>query len=73
MLTMVTGELDYSSAFGLSYDASNDTEDDVRSYLYPETVNFVWIVFLILIPILLSNMLVSEENFCTLLFNRNFL
>ena len=65
MLTMVTGELDYSGVFGLSYDAltatialNGTTEDANRNIVYPETANFVWVIFLVLIPILLSNMLV---------------
>lgn len=56
---MITGELDYSDAFGLSYDGSNDTAGIPR-LLYPETANFVWVIFLIFIPILLSNMLVRQ-------------
>ena len=65
MTTMIIGELDYSDVFDLSYDVTNATnntnsivEDNSISYL--ETANFVWIVFLVFIPILLSNMLVSE-------------
>ena len=59
---MVTGELDYSSIFGLSYEVSNVStmESNMRNIKYPEMASFVWIVFLILIPILLSNMLVSN-------------
>jgi hypothetical protein len=59
---MITGELDYGDIFGLSYDAINDTmeEESVRNIPYPGAANIVWIVFLILIPILLSNMLVSK-------------
>lgn len=61
---MVAGELDYSSIFGLTYDIVNDTtESTVQSTIvYPETANFVWIIFLILVPILLSNMLVSVAS-----------
>ena len=58
VITMITGELDYSGVFGLSYKASNDTL--MENILYPETANFVWVIFLVFIPILLSNMLVSE-------------
>ncbi len=63
MATMITGELDYSDVFGLSYDVINDTmmEENMQNILYPETTNFVWLIFLVFIPILLSNMLVSEN------------
>ena len=57
---MITGELDYSDQFGLSYDATNDTI--VGNIMYPQTANFVWVIFLVFIPILLSNMLVSENH-----------
>lgn len=63
-MTMITGELDYSDIFGLSYDV-NDTfdmeGDEIQAIQYPETAQFVWVIFLVLIPILLSNMLVSEK------------
>ena len=61
VLTMVTGELGYMEAFSLSYDgAMQDTALSGNiAMLYPETANFVWVVFLILVPILLTNMLVS--------------
>ena len=58
MLTMVTGELDYQGVFTLSYDA-NETSQFSRN-LPEETANFVWVIFVILIPILLTNMLVSH-------------
>ena len=61
VLTMVTGELDYSNVFGLSYDMlPNDTMVDENTNIsYPNTANFVWVLFIVLIPIVLSNMLVS--------------
>ena len=62
---MIIGEVDYSDVFGLSYDVTNATnnitveeENGILSYL--KTANFVWVVFLVFIPILLSNMLVSQ-------------
>ena len=57
VLTMVTGELDYQDVFTLSYDA-NDTSLFSRN-LPEQTANFVWVIFVILVPILLTNMLVS--------------
>ena len=60
---MVSGDLDYSGVFGLSYDIlPNDTiADENTSFklLYPDMANFVWVLFILLIPIVLSNMLVS--------------
>ena len=57
---MVSGEIDYQDVFGFSYDLSNSssvvgTERNIR---YLHTALFVWVVFVVLIPILLSNMLV---------------
>lgn len=72
VLTMITGGLDYSSIFNLSYDTINNTitstsiEEDNQAIPYPGAANFVWVIFLVLIPILLSNMLVSN----TVLANR---
>lgn len=63
VLTMVTGDLGYQDAFGLSYDVVGSNVPQITSsILYPETANFVWVVFLVLIPILLTNMLVSITN-----------
>ncbi len=56
---MVTGDLGYQDAFGLSYEAVGDDQEITSNILYPETANFIWVVFLVLIPILLTNMLVS--------------
>jgi hypothetical protein len=55
VVTMIAGELDYAGAFGLSYDVS-EPEDEGR--MYPKIAPFIWVLFIILIPILLNNMLV---------------
>ena len=64
VLTMVTGELDYQDVFSLSYELNaNDSDVYVQQFPYsiPEhTANFVWVVFLVFVPILLTNMLVSS-------------
>ena len=65
---MISGRLDYTDVFGLSYSVINDTNDtdnvevdEIRNnILYPESARFVWVIVLVFIPILLSNMLVSE-------------
>jgi hypothetical protein len=62
IITMITGTLEYGDIFGLSSGAVNDTimeEESVRNIPYPGAANFVWVIFLIFVPILLSNMLVS--------------
>ena len=64
ILTMVTGELDYQDVFSLSYDTNESDVLQLFPYSIPEhTANIVWVVFLVLIPILLTNMLVSAINF----------
>lgn len=62
-IAMVTGEFDTAGVFGLSYDLTNATVDDStqNAIQYPQTANFVWVILLVFIPILLSNMLVSES------------
>ena len=59
---MVTGELDFGSIFGLDAPAS-----DYVPIPFHEVSFFMWIIFLILIPIILNNMLVSCEcvNLCS--------
>lgn len=57
VLTMVSGELDYQDAFDFSYDVVKDGDPGVNR-VYPKTALFVWVLFVILIPILLNNMLV---------------
>lgn len=54
---MVSGELDYQDVFGFSYD-TNDQEIN-RNIPFPKTALFVWVLFVVLTPILLNNMLVS--------------
>lgn len=58
---MLAGELDYSNIFGLTYEIANDTTVQ-NTVVYSETAYFVWVIFLILVPILLSNMLVCAAN-----------
>lgn len=55
-MTMTTGELDYESIFRQSSDAS---EDEVPGLPFPEISYILWIVFIVVMPILLSNLLVS--------------
>ena len=62
LLTTVAGELEYQDFFGLSYEPLENGDAELygnRNIIFPNTTNFVWILFLIIVPILLSNMLVS--------------
>ena len=55
-MTMMTGEMDYESIFRRS---SEGSEDSIPGLPFPIISYMMWIIFLIMIPILLSNMLVS--------------
>ena len=63
VITMVTGELGFEDIFGLSYDALTTDGDIVgvsrRPLLNSGVAYFMWIIFLVFMPILLSNMLVK--------------
>ena len=50
-MTMTTGELDYDEMFH-----QKEGEDEIA---FPLVSFILWIIFLVLIPVLLSNMLVS--------------
>ena len=51
---MTIGEFDFDTIF---FNSQEDAEAG-NDLLYPEIAYFLWIVFIILMPILLSNMLV---------------
>ena len=53
-MVMALGELDYDTIFG----HSNDSSSMLTSF--PEVAYILWIVFLIVMPILLTNLLVRE-------------
>ncbi len=58
-MTMTTGELDYEGIFRLD---SGGGSDDVTEIPFREISIILWILFLIMMPILLSNLLVSIKN-----------
>ena len=67
VITMVTGELGFEDIFALSYGVEDPlaTDDDIvgvsrRSLLSSRVAYFIWIIFLVFMPILLSNMLVMN-------------
>ena len=55
VMTMITGEMDYESIFRQS---SSGTTDPDPPLPFPEISHLLWIVFLVMIPILLGNLLV---------------
>lgn len=58
---MVTGEMEFESLFGL--DVSPEQYDPIPFYVS----NFImWILFLVFVPIVLNNMLVSSQANCML-------
>ncbi len=61
-MTMVTGEIDFQDTFGYSFDdnSTRETNDHAISYA-------VWAIFLAVLPIILSNMLVSVLCTCSFL------
>ena len=54
-MTMLTGEMDYEGIFRQSSDGS---EEQISALPFPEIAYVLWIIFLIIMPILLSNLLV---------------
>ena len=59
VITMITGELGFESIFSLSYDVE-DPKTTTPVINFP-IAYIVWVAFLILIPISLANMLVSDN------------
>ena len=51
VMTMTTGELDYNEMFH-----QQEGEEDIA---FPSLSFILWIIFLVMIPVLLNNMLVS--------------
>ena len=66
VITMVTGELGFEEIFTLSYDVE-DPDGAVlgsrRPQLSTGVAYFMWIIFLVFMPILLSNMLVKNFSY----------
>ncbi len=54
-MTMTTGELDYDTIFHLDPSGGSDGADKIR---FPPISIILWIIFIILMPIILTNMLV---------------
>ncbi|XP_064390866.1 transient receptor potential cation channel subfamily A member 1 homolog [Halichondria panicea] len=56
VMTMTTGELDYDTIFHLDPSGGSDGADKIR---FPPISIILWIIFIILMPIILTNMLTS--------------
>ena len=54
-MVMTTGEFDFD---GIFFNSQQDSEED-RELYYPQIAYTLWIVFIILMPIILTNLLVS--------------
>ena len=62
-MSMTTGEFDYSGIFRLAPSGADETFEDIP---FPPVSYVLWILFIILMPILLTNMLVHfSSNFVT--------
>ena len=57
-MTMTTGELDFNSIFR-QFPGGAEDGDATEEIPFPEVSFILWIIFLIMMPILLTNLLVS--------------
>ena len=60
-MTMATGELDYDDIFRQS---TTDSMSDAPDIPFPTISYIMWVIFLILMPILFTNLLVSSITQC---------
>ena len=58
-MTMTTGEMGYEDIF---HQASGGSDDDIPPIPFPEVSYILWVIFLILMPILFTNLLVRMYN-----------
>ena len=60
LVTMKAGEFEFDDIFRLDPNGDRDGEEEIPF----EGLSYIlWIVFIVLMPILLTNMLVSPDNF----------
>ena len=57
-MTMTTGEFDFDSIFR-QFPGGAEDGDTIEEIPFPEVSFLLWIIFLIMMPILLTNLLVS--------------
>ena len=58
-MTMTTGEFDYDSIFRQNPTGESDNAEEIP---FPPISFILWIVFVIIMPVLLTNMLVRHCN-----------
>ena len=63
-MTMTVGEMDYEDIFQQSSAAADISQDFVPGLPFPEISYVLWVFFLILMPILFANLLVSPATSC---------
>lgn len=64
-MTMTTGEMGYEDIF---HQASGGSDDNIPPIPFPEISYILWVIFLILMPILFTNLLVwMLANNCAML------
>ena len=61
-MTMITGELDFNAIFKQTPGGVLTADDVPGQVPFPEVSYMLWIIFLILMPILLSNLLVYVQS-----------
>ena len=66
-MTMTTGEFDFDSIFR-QFPGGAEDGDITEEIPFPEVSFLLWIIFLIMMPILLTNLLVSLIT-CTIIIN----
>ena len=59
-MVMTTGELDFD---GIFFNSQEDAEEG-NNLFYPHIAYFLWIVFIVLMPIVLTNLLVKKLRLC---------
>lgn len=65
-MSMTTGDFDFDSLFRLSPNGENEGVNDIP---FPAISVILWMIFIILMPILLTNMLVNtKDHYCFCLF-----
>ena len=65
-MTMATGEFDFDPIFRQDPTGARDNDEEIP---FPPVSYILWIVFIVIMPILLTNMLVCRHNNIILLCN----
>ena len=70
-MTMTTGEFEYDSIFR-QFPGGDSESTTIEEIPFPAVSFILWIIFLVLMPILLTNLLVSPTNFRIVLYLEQF-